>query len=61
MPLNLPEKFRLNFPPSTTLERIAAELYSLGYIISARRNRDGSHDVIERPTTAPREPALYAE
>jgi hypothetical protein len=50
MTIRTPSHLRLNFPPNTTLERIAAELHALGYIISARRNRDGSHDVIERPS-----------
>lgn len=63
MSLNTPAHLRLNFPPSTTLERIAAELYSVGYIISARRNRDGSHDVIERPVpqATSQEPALHVK
>jgi hypothetical protein len=50
MSIRTPEHLKLNFPPSTTLKRIAAELYSAGYIISAHRNRDGSHDVVERPS-----------
>lgn len=52
---------KLNFPPSTDLFQIAKELAKIGYIVSAKRNKDGSHDVIERPTVAPKEPALHAE
>ena len=39
---------RLNFPESTDLFQIARELHKVGWIISAKRNRDGSHDVLPR-------------
>jgi hypothetical protein len=41
---------KLNFPASTNLFQIARELAKIGYIISAKQNRDGSHDVFARPT-----------
>lgn len=42
---------KLNFPATTDLFQIARELAKIGYIISANRNKDGSHDVFHRPTT----------
>jgi hypothetical protein len=39
----------LRFPPDTSFQRLTTELHRIGYAISARRNADGSHDVVERP------------
>lgn len=41
---------KLNFPPSTDLFQIARDLAKIGYVVSAKRNKDGSHDVFARPT-----------